>query len=143
MTLADGGQAAIRNLYAQYAFAFDEADAAGWASLFAPDGRFMQPGLPDLVGREQLRDFVLQRRSAAPDMRHFTANVEIIESGAGAAHGRAYVLVLRIEGEELQLRTMGEYDDDLVYHDGLWRFQTRRYRTWLPPRLANAAFVFA
>lgn len=131
----------IRNLYARYAFTFDRGEGDAWAELFVPDGKMIM-GAQELAGRAELGAFVEERYERFPNMRHYTTNVELEADGDGV-RGRAYVLVLRIEGETLQLRTMGEYEDELVHDGERWRFAVRRYDACMPPSLGNAELARA
>jgi hypothetical protein len=142
VSLSAQDHAEITNLYAAYCFCFDAGDGPGFAALFASDGRFVRDGQPDACGAGDLNQLVADRTAAFPNMRHFTSNILVEAAGTGAS-GRASVLVLRVDGPRLQVRTIGEYHDAFVRESGAWRFAVRRYAPWLPAGLMDGAFVFA
>jgi hypothetical protein len=142
MALSTEDRLEIHELYARYAHCFDAEDAEGYAAVFAPDGRFVRPGLPDLVGTQALVDFVHERHAATPGVSHHVSNL-LVEETAGGVRGRAYVLVLRVvAGEPLILRNLGLYDDELVQVDEAWRFNTRTFTSWLEPAQLDRPFSF-
>lgn len=142
MTLSTEDRLAIEELYARYSHCFDTEDGDGYAAVFAPDGRFVRPGLPDLVGTEALAAFVHERHAETPGVSHHVSNVLVEESEAGV-RGRAYVLVLRVvPGEPLILRNLGAYEDELIRVDGAWRFRTRTFTSWLEPGQLDRPFSF-
>lgn len=141
MSLDANDRIEIHELYARYALYFDKGDPEGWASIFSEDGRFvLEDG--EIVGRADLAVFAKGRMAQSPGIRHYTTNV-CIDATSRGAHGQAYVLVLcKQRGEELRLRTMGSYEDELVREDGRWRFALRRFSPWIVPEEAGRAFSF-
>jgi uncharacterized protein (TIGR02246 family) len=130
---------AIEELYARYCHAFDFGDGEAWAGLYTPDGSFVNEGVADFTGTENLAAFVVDRFEQVPGMRHITANIIIEEDGDGA-RGTAYVYVIRLTDEELRLRNTGMYRDDFVRTGAGWRFAKRTFQSWLPPALVDAPF---
>jgi 3-phenylpropionate/cinnamic acid dioxygenase small subunit len=144
MKLSAEEHAEITTLYNRYAHAFDGADGEAWSALFTREGRFLPPGVPDVVGTEALREFVDSRAQDAPGMRHLIANVVVEPTGAGRADGRSYFLCFRLGGDgEFRLRNIGRYEDELAREDGAWKIASRRVVSDLPAELVDAAFSFA
>lgn len=133
----------IHELYARYAVHFDGGDPEAWAGVFSEHGRFLLDGQPDVVGRDALAAFARERIAQAPGIRHFTTNVVVDEAPEGTAVGQAYALVLcKLPGEPMRLRTLGSYTDELVREDGGWRFESRRFTPWILPGEGGRAFAF-
>lgn len=135
-TLSFESDLEIRNLYAAYAFTFDRGEGDEWAQMFTSDGKIVI-GDVEIAGRTALAAFVGKRYEQFPGTRHHTSNVEL-EVAAGGVRGRAYVLVLRVDAETLRLHSIGEYEDELVRSEGLWRFARRSYASCLPASLGQA-----
>jgi 3-phenylpropionate/cinnamic acid dioxygenase small subunit len=140
-SLSTEDRAALHDLYARYAHAFDGADAETWAGLFSAEGRFLPPGVPDVVGTEALHAFVTARAADAPGMRHLMSNV-VVEPTADGAKGSAYFFCLRLANGEFRLRNFGRYDDEFVQEDGAWKIATRTVVSELEPTLVDAPFSF-
>jgi ketosteroid isomerase-like protein len=135
-------RAAIHDLYARYAYAFDSADADAWAALFTPDGRFAPPGIDPVVGTDALHGFVAGRSGEMPGMRHMMANVLVGPDGDGAT-GRAYFVCYRMGGDgRFRMRNFGRYEDTFARHDGGWRIANRDIVAELPIDLVDAPFAF-
>jgi 3-phenylpropionate/cinnamic acid dioxygenase small subunit len=142
MPLTTSDRAAIHDLYARYAHAFDGADADAWAALFTPDGRFAPPGMPPVVGTDALRAFAADRSDEMPGMRHLITNV-LVEADGNGAKGSAYFVCFRLRGDgRFRLLNFGRYDDTFARHDGDWRIATRDIVSELPIDLRDAPFVF-
>jgi 3-phenylpropionate/cinnamic acid dioxygenase small subunit len=132
----------IQDLYARYAYTFDDADADAWSALFTPDGRFAPPGVEPVIGTTALRAFVASRSSDMPGMRHVIANV-LIEADGADVRGRAYFVCYRLDGDgSFRLRNFGRYFDKLARSDGSWRFAVRDVVSELATNLVDAPFVF-
>jgi 3-phenylpropionate/cinnamic acid dioxygenase small subunit len=142
MSLTSEDRATLHDLYARYAYAFDGADADAWAGLFAAEGRFLPPGVPDVVGTDALRAFVAARSADAPGMRHLMSNV-LVESTDSGAQGSAYFLCFRLDPDgTFRLRNFGRYDDEFVQEDGAWKIASRRVVSELAAGLVDAPFAF-
>jgi 3-phenylpropionate/cinnamic acid dioxygenase small subunit len=141
-TLSTDDRATLHDVYARYAHAFDGADADAWAALFAAEGRFVPPGVPEVVGTEALKTFVAARASDAPGMRHVMSNV-LVEATSAGARGSAYFFCLRLGGDgQFRLRNFGRYDDEFVQEDGAWKIASRTVISELAPELVDAPFAF-
>lgn len=143
MPLSLEDRAAVHDLYARYAYAFDSADAAAWAGLFTPDGRFEPPGIDAVVGRDALHDFVASRSGEMPGMRHMMSNVLVAAEEDGTVRGRAYFLCFRLGGDgHFRVRNFGRYEDEFAPVDGEWLIASRRVVAELPLPLVDAPFAF-
>jgi 3-phenylpropionate/cinnamic acid dioxygenase small subunit len=144
MNLSADEHAEITNLYHRYAHAFDGADGEAWSSLFTREGRFIPPGVPDVVGTDALRQFVSSRAQDTPGMRHLFANVVVAPTSEDRADGISYFLCFRLGGDgEFRLRNIGRYEDELAREEGAWKIARRRVVSDLPAELVDAAFTFA
>jgi uncharacterized protein (TIGR02246 family) len=121
----------INDLYARYAFGWDEGDGDAWAAVFTADGIFHRPEAPPLVGRDALAAFVTERKDIQPGIRHFNTNL-VVEVDGDVVRGTAYCFAPRIADGQLRLRAIGRYHDVLVRLDEGWRFAERRIDQWLP-----------
>jgi ketosteroid isomerase-like protein len=59
--------------------AFEAGDLDGAAELMTSDAVFMQPGMPEVRGAEEMRGMLAGWRAAFPDLRH--REQEVVESG--------------------------------------------------------------
>jgi hypothetical protein len=138
MMLSPQDRIEINDLYARYAYAFDSNSAQQWGELFTPEGVFRLEGFGDISGRAAIEAFARERNAVAPNVSHHTTNV-VVEETANGVLGRAYVLALRIDGEQLRIRNLGAYRDTLEKFAGSWRFALRHFSSWLDPDLVDAA----
>jgi len=127
----------INDLYARYAFGWDDGDGEGFAAVFTPDGVFHRPEDAPLVGREEIAAFVSQRTEIQPGIRHFTTNVVVAGEGM-QARGTGYVIALRIDSDDVRLRAVGRYHDQLRKLDVGWLIADRRLELWLPRKFWDA-----
>lgn len=142
MPLSPADRLEIHELYSRYAVYFDGGDAQAWADLFSERGRFLVNGQLDVAGRDALAAFARERLAQAPGIRHFITNV-VVDDTADGVTGQAYVLVLcKVPGQPLLLRTLGEYEDVLVREGAGWCFQCRRFTPWVLPEEVGRAFAF-
>ena len=135
--LTPADRVAILDLYARYAHYFDEGRVEEWPDLYAADGRYIHAAAPDRIhqGREAFAAMV--RRGLGAGIRHLPMCISV-EATLSGAHGSAYQIVVTAGDEGLELRTAGTYDDDLVKTTDGWRFEERRFTSWLPPHLDQA-----
>jgi hypothetical protein len=123
---------AIRELTARYNRAFDEADVAGWADTFLPDGHLaVIPSGPVYRGRDALSAFIRERGWG---YLHMTLDPQI-ELTEGGARQRCNLLLLgrSATGRPPQLINTGRYDDELVRTPDGWRFTARTVEMDSPP----------
>jgi hypothetical protein len=120
----------IRELVARYAYAVDTGaeNGAVYASLFAPEGAFMDQSGRATAGAENLsalgRRFARGRQSAF----HFLMN-HVIEPAPGGATGKEYLVQLRMgeSGHPNDVFGGGHYEDEYVKTSAGWRFKKRQF----------------
>ena len=121
---------AIAELIAQYNFAIDHEDYQGWADCFAPAGIF-----DGVIGKfdahRDLDRFVteVKRLSAdSPNLRHYVSNI-LSEVSGDTARSKCFLLMTSTTKEGgTKIAIAGEYEDQLVKHDGKWLFSYRKVR---------------
>ena len=121
---------AIAELIAQYNFAIDHEDYQGWADCFAPAGIF-----DGVIGKfdahSDLDRFVteVKRLSAdSPNLRHYVSNI-LSEVDGDTARSKCFLLMTSTTKEGgTKMAIAGEYEDQLVKHDGKWLFSYRKVR---------------
>ena len=121
---------AIAELIAQYNFAIDHEDYQGWADCFAPAGIF-----DGVIGKfdahRDLDRFVteVKRLSAdSPNLRHYVSNI-LSEVDGDTARSKCFLLMTSTTKEGgTKMAIAGEYEDQLVKHDGKWLFSYRKVR---------------
>lgn len=98
-------RAAITNLLAAYAFAYDNFEAAAWLSLFTADAEFVagEPGEPTVSFKgDGFRSFWTKRmdafRSSGEQRRHLMANVLFLVETADTAHVSVVGLLTSTQG---------------------------------------------
>ena len=120
----------IRQLVARYAYAVDTAaeNGAVYASLFAPDGAFVDRAGRETRGPEALADLARRNARGPQSAFHFIVN-HVIEPSSGGAVGREYLLQLRIgeTGRENGVFGGGTYHDEYEKTPEGWRFKRRQY----------------
>jgi hypothetical protein len=126
---------AIKDLLAQYAWALDMGDVDAFVDCFTPDGKMVEEVFedPDVwEGAEGLRRLGQHYLTIPnfPGRQHYAANA-LMAGGEGKAQVKSYALVTECQGEPpYQLRFCGYYEDEVVLHEGRWRFAQRVVRLW-------------
>lgn len=133
-------RAELIDLYARYAWAYDQGNADGYAALFAKDGRFERPGAPDAVGPEALAALVTGAQSRGTGYLHVTSNV-LVQGNAEGASGRAYVVLLQVHPDAVRLLAAGHYVDSFVQTGDGWRIAHRRFEPLTGAAVAGALIV--
>jgi uncharacterized protein (TIGR02246 family) len=134
---------AVMNLIADYAFRLDTADLDGYVDNFTPDGVF-DGGGGRIEGRAAIREYVgrlLQNRppGSTGGLRHIMGIPSIEGVGEGdreRCRALTYVMIPgSTEDGQIRVAMTGLYTDDIVKHDGRWRFAERHIRMALtsPP----------
>jgi len=121
----------IAELAARYNHAVDHRDAEAWADLFTPDGRVEVNGGLLAESQEGLRAYVENARKLPAKRRHWINNV-VIDPGPApdTARLRLYVTCYDMtDGKVTAPYMLGEYDDEVVRHEGRWKFRVRRQTT--------------
>jgi hypothetical protein len=134
----------IRQLVARYAYAVDTGadDGAVYASLFAPDGAFLDRTGRATTGHDNLAALARRNTRGRQSAFHFIMN-HVIEPSAEGATGKEYLVQLRMgEGERPnEIFGGGHYEDVYVKTRDGWRFKQRQFLPSQrpPPRQPAAA----
>jgi hypothetical protein len=133
----------IRQLVARYAYAVDTGadNGAVYASLFAPDGAFLDRTGRATTGHDNLAALARRNTRGRQSAFHFIMN-HVIEASAEGATGKEYLVQLRIgEGERPnEIFGGGHYEDVYVKTRDGWRFKQRQFlpsQRPLPPAAAR------
>jgi hypothetical protein len=120
----------IRQLVARYAYAVDTGadNGAVYASLFAPDGEFLDRTGRATTGAENLAALARRNTRGQQSAFHFIMN-HVIEPSAEGAVGKEYLVQLRMgEGERPnEIFGGGHYEDVYVRTPDGWRFKQRQF----------------
>jgi hypothetical protein len=120
----------IRQLVARYAYAVDTGADNGdvYASLFAPDGAFLDRTGRATTGREALAALARRNTRGRQSAFHFIMN-HVIEPTAEGARGKEYLVQLRMgEGERPNdIFGGGHYEDVYAKTADGWRFKQRQF----------------
>jgi hypothetical protein len=120
----------IRELVARYAYAVDTGaeNGAVYASLFAPDGAFLDRAGKATTGAENLAALARRNTRGQQSAFHFIMN-HVIEPSAEGATGKEYLVQLRIgEGQRPnEIFGGGHYEDVYVKTPLGWRFKQRQF----------------
>ncbi len=119
---------AIAELIARYNFAIDHDDYQGWANCFAPEGIF-----DGMIGKfdahRELDRFTseVKRLSAdSPNLRHYVTNI-LTDVDGDTARSKCFLMMTSTTKESgTKVVIAGEYEDQLVKHDGKWLFSYRK-----------------
>jgi uncharacterized protein (TIGR02246 family) len=128
MPLSANDRCEIEELYARYCIAVDALDGNAWADCFTPDGVMVPCTGVDrgrvVRGREQL---VAHGAKADRERRcrHWTSNLSLVERD-GWVEGTCYGMRVDISSGRAEVVSSAVYHDELVRHDGRWRFRARR-----------------
>jgi uncharacterized protein (TIGR02246 family) len=130
---------AIQDLLARYAWALDTGDHETYATLFTPDGIFVERGQV-FQGRAILAEHVRELSAVIrPGNRHHNTQL-LFESGdASRCVIRSYSShIFEPEpGAPKVIRMQGHYRDVCVKQDGLWYFAERNWDEWHSDRVAQ------
>ncbi|MFA0812273.1 nuclear transport factor 2 family protein [Microbulbifer epialgicus] len=115
---------AISDLLARYTLAVDNHDTHGWASLFTPDGRFIN-GNRMIKGRKKLERYAVVHSKIGS--RHITCSpLHYISEDGQSASGKASTVVIIATRSGYRVAMAAEYRNELVKVDGNWLFESRR-----------------
>jgi uncharacterized protein (TIGR02246 family) len=125
MSLSTDDIVQIHQLIAQYAHAFDTADAEGVAACFVPDGS-LDTGHAVVSGREALAAMMPSMPEQMPGGRHVVSNV-VVDGDGDDATAKMYLQLFLTAGgaAATKLLLSGRYDDVLRREDGRWQFVSR------------------
>lgn len=127
---------AVQDLLARYAWALDTGDYQTYASLYTPDGVFVERGV-EYRGRDAIREHVRELVGRmAPGNRHHNTQILFEASGEDWCRLRSYSThIYQPEpGSPPQVRMQGWYCDLCVKLEGAWYFAERRWDEWYPDR---------
>jgi hypothetical protein len=120
----------IRELVARYAYAVDTGaeNGAVYASLFAPDGAFLDRAGRATTGADNLAALARRNTRGQQSAFHFMMN-HVIEPSPTGATGREYLLQLRMgeSGRPNDIFGGGHYEDEYVKTPAGWRFKKRQF----------------
>jgi hypothetical protein len=120
----------IRELVARYAYAIDSGadNGAVYASLFAPDGAFLDRTGRATTGAENLAALARRNTRGEQSAFHFIMN-HVIEPSPGGATGKEYLVQLRLGEAERpnEIFGGGHYEDVYVKTPLGWRFKQRQF----------------
>ena len=124
----------ITRLLNRYNSTVDIQDFNGWADCFVNDGVFDGAYQSFTIPQDlrKFRDMALQIMDEAPNIRHYTTNLQI-EINGDSAKAESFLLLVstpnhREDGTVPNSRIVqaGVYHDDLVRVDGKWKIKLRR-----------------
>ncbi len=123
---------ALLDLYARYNHAVDAYDADVVLALFAPGASFRIAsssvflGEPRaFLGDAEVEAYYRGRRPDPAALRRHRSDSIWFEESEGGAIGHAALDVLSCSAEGVAIIAVGNYRDELVRHDGGWRFLSR------------------
>ena len=124
-------QLAIRELYAVYNLASDDADSERYADCFTHEGAMLCPEVGiDVRGRDALIAHKDRDRAnrAGQYRRHWNANLHLEACEDGSVRGRCYLIAYQGEPGALpRVADCGVYVDRVIKDgEGVWRFAERR-----------------
>jgi hypothetical protein len=134
----------IRQLVARYAYAVDTGadNGAVYASLFAPDGAFLDRAGRATTGQDNLAALARRNTRGLQSAFHFIMN-HVIEPSPEGATGKEYLVQLRMGESERpnEIFGGGHYEDVYVRTRDGWRFKQRQFLPSQrpPPRQPAAA----
>lgn len=130
----------IRELIEVYADAVMRGDAEEWGTVWAEDAFWSLPEFPGLEafhGREaivagwvrSMADFGKAREEGGKPVMIYIATPGAINVDGDRATARVYTSeIFTVPGTDKEIRTRGQYDDELARIDGKWLFTKRIYR---------------
>ncbi len=119
----------ILALMHRYSFLVDRGDLVGFAGLFesaewGAEGDTLLTGYEML---EMLKREVIIYPDGTPRTRHVVTNIELdVDEERGTAQGQSYItLFQQTDDFPLQVIFSGEYHDEFVRENDVWRFDKR------------------
>jgi uncharacterized protein (TIGR02246 family) len=115
----------IRRTLGEYSQRLDDGRFDEWSDLFADDARLVLMGRVT-EGRDAIRNYMMTVQGEGRRGMHVTTNslIEVDGESDGATATTDYLFV-RPTAEGIGVVAAGRYLDQLVRHDGRWRFQVR------------------
>ena len=126
---------AIREVLAEYCFRLDGDRFEDMAALFTEDGTW-DTAFGKATGRANIVALVKSIRAKVPEPRpraiHHVTNVIIALSGERATVRSNWTTVQNGPNGPV-IGSGGAYDDQMVKHDGQWRFYLRKIDRYIKP----------
>ena len=119
----------ILALMHRYTYLIDRGNLEGFAGLFE-SGEWGAEGDTLLTGSEMLemlRREVILYPDGTPRTRHVVTNIELdVDEEHGVAKGQSYITLFQ-QTDDFQLQAIfsGEYHDEFVRENDVWRFARR------------------
>lgn len=121
---------AIADLIIRYNWAIDHNDFQGWANCFASEGVF-DGMIGQYAAHGELARFtadVKKLLETSPNLRHYVTNIQTEVEG-DRARSRCFLMMTSTTKENgTKVVIAGEYEDDLIKHNGQWLFLRRKVR---------------
>lgn len=121
-----------RPLYA-YAHACDSGDRNELEQLFALQCRYSMAiagsATTHLEGRDEIVQFLVSNWEGQRGTcrRHYVANPMVVSESATTWSVSSYLMVTQLDSDSrASIRVTGQYEDELVLEEGIWRFHTRQ-----------------
>jgi uncharacterized protein (TIGR02246 family) len=129
VTLTADDHVAIQQLYARYATSLDLHDLDTWITTWTPDAEFVGFKRGFTTGHEALRAMA-EEAIADPGEQgyHWNSNVAVEPTDYGAS-AICYIMHVLADQGMATARYALHYRDELVKHDGAWRFRRRQVFT--------------
>jgi len=118
-------KAQISELFAEYAFAFDDQDASAWSNLFAPNGIYevQHPKIgAKISGHAELIEFA--QSNFEDGVRHIQTS-HITELNGNTAHHKCAMSHVLTTPEKVIVCIAGWYETWLTKADGDWKITHR------------------
>ncbi len=112
----------ILDLFARYNHSFEAGDGDAWARCFTPDGEFSGP-VGTARGPHELAELCEKTTKRFPLALHFTDH-HLYEPAGSVLHHRCILSVQYPTENGVQILLL-RYRDELVRHEGAWRFRRR------------------
>jgi uncharacterized protein (TIGR02246 family) len=128
--LTASDEAALRQAVDTEMKAANAADAAGWASVYAPDAIVLRPHAPAVQGREAIQQWLA---TLPPISNAKGQGVEIVGYGDLAYVRGTYTMTFSIPGVPAPIDEQGKFLQ--IYRkqgDGLWKMTREIYNSDLP-----------
>jgi uncharacterized protein (TIGR02246 family) len=118
----------VFDLIASYAYTLEAGDLDGYVDNFTPDGVW-EGGSGRHVGRTAIRTFVerlIQIGQDGPEGHRHFLGIPHITGDSEHCRAQTYVII-PAEGsrDTVNVGSFGVYRDEIVKHDGRWRFAHR------------------
>ncbi len=122
---------AIMDLIADIPFRLDIRDLDGYVNNFTPDG-VLEGESGRHVGREAIRAYmagIFERSGSGPRTLRHILGIPLIRGDGGGCLVQTQLMIPQVVDDgRLAVLRAGVYFDEVVLHEGRWRFRHRRVR---------------